>query len=174
MWSRNYLLFLLTAVVADARPFGVSPFLLVRKSRDNSPLSATTIEFRGGASSVLADEDEEVDLDEADEEISDDEGEEEASKVGTKLAASAVKAADKTKSKKVSRAKAAVNTGLAETPKKSPKKKSRKLGLPYIVRVCMNPLTVFAMTKAYFASLFNLDYVKKVRVLQIFFPRCLA
>ena len=159
-------LLLLAAAVAEGRPFGINPVSPTRNSYDNSPLSAFTFEFRGGASSVVADENEDVDLDESDEAVSDAESNEEPIKIGTKLAASAVKATGKAKSKKVERAKSAVNAGLAETTKKSAKKTSRKLGLPYIVRVCLNPLTVFAMTKAYFASLFNLDYVKKVSLLQ--------
>ena len=168
MLSRVSLLLLLVAAVANGRPFGVTPSSLTRQSCGNSTLSNNAIKFRGGASSVAADEDEAIDLDESDEEVSDDEDEAEAptKKMGTKLATSTVKAADKSKSKKVSRAKSAVNEGLAEIPKKSSKKKkSRKFALPYIVRVCMNPFTVLAMTKAYFASLFNLDYIKKVRVL---------
>lgn len=161
------MLLLLVAAVANGRPFGVFRSSLTTQSYDNSLLSITAIEFRGGASSVVADEDEDIDLDESDEEASDDEEEEAPTKkMGTNLATSAVKAADKSKSKKVSRAKSAVNAGLAEIPKKSSKKKkSKKFGLPHIVKVCMNPLTVFAMTKAYFASLFNLDYIKKVCLL---------
>ena len=96
---------------------------------------------------MVADEDEDVDLDESDEDVSDDEEENIIlpKKAGTKLAASAVKAADKSKSKKTALAKSAVNSGLAETAKQSSpskKKKSRKFMLPYILRACMNPFTV--------------------------------
>ena len=174
MWSKVSVVFLLAAVavVVNARPFGVAPAPLLRQAHKNLPRSCYPLKYRGGASSVVADEDEDVDLDESDEDVSDDEEENIIlpKKAGTKLAASAVKAADKSKSKKTALAKSAVNSGLAETAKQSSpskKKKSRKFMLPYILRACMNPFTVFAMTKAYFASLINLDYITKVRCFRV-------
>jgi hypothetical protein len=81
------------------------------------------------------------------------------------LAASAVKAANKSKAKTESQntatSKKAINSKLE--PKKSSKNSlMKKFHVPYIVRACLNPLTVFAMTKAFWASLFNLDYLKEV------------
>ena len=32
--------------------------------------------------------------------------------------------------------------------------------IPYIVRACLNPFTVIAMTKAYWQSLFNIHYME--------------
>ena len=53
------------------------------------------------------------------------------------------------------------------------KKKSSGGGLikkiPYIVRALANPFTVFAMTKGYFASLFNIDYLQEVSALCLSF-----
>lgn len=166
MLSKITLVFVLIALsaVVNGRPFGVTTGSLKRQAHDNLflRLPASPLVFRGGASSVATDEDEEVDLD-----VSDEEEEEEIAtpkKRISKLAASSVKAADKSKSKKKSRAKSAVNEGLAaETKKASPskKKKSSKLRIPYILKACLNPFTVFAMTRAYFGSLFNLEYIKK-------------
>lgn len=71
----------------------------------------------------------------------------------------------KLQSKKVSHSKATINASLQTSKKKKKKKSSgsllQKLGIPYIVRACMNPLTVLAMTKAYFASLFNIAYLEE-------------
>jgi hypothetical protein len=35
------------------------------------------------------------------------------------------------------------------------------LKMPYILRALLNPFTVMSMTKSYFASLFNIDYMKE-------------
>ena len=91
---------------------------------------------------------------------SDDESEE-SEELDTSLASSAVKSAVKKKEEAATAAKKAVkkavNTKLAK------KKSGGGLRIPYILRACLNPLTVFAMTKAYWASLFNLEYGKEVR-----------
>ena len=90
---------------------------------------------------------------------SDDESDSE--ELDTSLASSAVKSAVKKKEEAATAAKKAVkkavNTKLAK------KKSGGGLRIPYILRACLNPLTVFAMTKAYWASLFNLEYGKEVR-----------
>lgn len=109
-----------------------------------------------------------VEEEEEEEEVSDEEEEEEEEVVT--LSKSTVAAAKKSKKKATSKSKATVNASLkASKPiqvPSAPKKKrrpSRSIGevlhIPYIVRACMNPLTVFAMTRAYFASLFNISYL---------------
>lgn len=117
---------------------------------------------RGGGS---ADYDSEYDYDESEEES---EEEEEIIQRKTKLSSSAVKASEKAKSKKVKASKKIVNASLG-TEKKSKKisapvvKKPKKklIYIPYILKAMLNPFTVFTMTKGYFASLFNIDYLQQ-------------
>ena len=103
-----------------------------------------------------------------------DEYDEESDVEDTKLSASAVKALKKAQAKKKAHAKKTVSASLKTKAKAAPKKSSGSGGIfkkiPYIVRALMNPFTVFAMTKGYFASLVNIDYLQEVR----FFSYCLA
>ena len=134
--------------------------------------------IRGGTSTVdqreeeavladLDDEEEEGDEEEEEEvevfvseEESEQDKEKEDFKLDASLAAAALKSATKTKEKteKKERAevKTAVNTKLAK-----PKRKSLIKMIPYILRASLNPITLLSMTKAYWASLFNLDYLKQ-------------
>jgi hypothetical protein len=85
------------------------------------------------------------------------------------LSASAVKAAEKTKSKQEASRKVASKKAVSEVLKdsKSPASSSKKkiavafFRVPYIVRACLNPATALRMTAAYWASLFNLDFLKR-------------
>ena len=175
MWSKPSVaaLLLLLSVVTDARLFGVtlSASLKQSVSYNNLPLGFKPLGIRGGAV-----DDSDVDFDDSGEVGSVDEVDEEAVEApndkSTTLADSAVKAASKSKAKKTATAKSAVNAGLASTSKKASKKRTSKLRIPYILKACMNPLTLIAMTKAYCASLFNLEYLKKVNcrvIVAVFF-----
>ncbi len=124
---------------------------------------------RGGG----AVDDSEYDFDESEEEDEEDDEEEEETivQVKTKLSSSAVKASKKAQSKKVKASKKIVNESLGtkKNSKKSStptvKKAKRKLiYIPYILKAMLNPFTVFSMTKGYFASLFNIDYLQQVRI----------
>lgn len=141
------------AITVEARPFGGAPLSFSRVDSFNQ--EQLLFNARGG-DATLAESD-----DEAATEIGD---EEETSKSTSTLASSAIKASDKSRKTKADKAKTAVSEELSQ--KKSAvskkKKKSSRLRLPYILRACMNPFTVLAMTKAYFASLFSVDYIKKV------------
>lgn len=124
---------------------------------------------------VMEKEDEE---EEEEEELSEsEEVEAEEVSLDASLAAAALKSSSKMKAKaassKVQTAKKAVNTQLmsessstaaktSTTATKPPKKKSssKLFHLPYIVRALLNPRTVWAMTRAYWASLFDLDYLQ--------------
>jgi len=94
-----------------------------------------------------------------------DEYDEESDVEDTKLSASAVKALKKAQAKKKAHAKKTVSASLKTKAKAAPKKSSGSGGIfkkiPYIVRALMNPFTVFAMTKGYFASLVNIDYLQE-------------
>jgi len=157
------------------RPIGVAPPVALYRSGQYEQTLVLSL-LRGGASTKLGDEDEEVDLDDSSEDVEEDETEDEEEesdkvaqkKADMKMSASAVKAAEKSKAKQRADVKSAVNEGLAEVKaevKTVTKKKSSRRGfrIPYIIRAALNPLTLFAMTKAYFGSLFNLDYLEKVR-----------
>lgn len=102
--------------------------------------------LRGGAT-LVADDDVE-------------EGEEEVTKSSL---ASSTKA--KIASKKKSSAKKAVNKQLGKTTANAlkPTSKKAKFRLPYLVRTLFNPVALLTMTKAYWASLFNLNYLQEVR-----------
>ena len=67
----------------------------------------------------------------------------------------------KSRRKKTKAVKKTVNVSLSKTKSSVSSKKSNGplLRIPYVVRMFMNPLTIFAMTKAYFGSLFNVDYL---------------
>jgi hypothetical protein len=148
------------------------------------------LKLRGGGNGEddAADESDDVD-DESDQEVSDEEEEEDEAVVETgeseappakddldaALSASAVRSAIKTKVKreiaKKQAAKRAVNAELKTSkPAVESKKKVKKSAssasasffrIPYVVRAFLNPVTVFKMTIAYWASLFDLDYLKK-------------
>lgn len=90
-----------------------------------------------------------------------------------KLSASAKKAMEKVKTKKKAQAKKTVSASLGKTKSKKIKGPSPFKKIPYIVRALMNPFTVFAMTKGYFASLFNIDYLQEVGVSRLPNPICL-
>jgi len=108
---------------------------------------------RGGSLSVAGEYDSDVDENEYDL----DEDEQEDEKLA-KLSTSAVKSIEKKTKKKVSQA----------MSKKATRRRRRSilevLRMPYILRAFLNPFTMIAMTRCYFASLFNINYLKEVRV----------
>jgi hypothetical protein len=135
-------------------------------------------------------DDSDDDEEESDQDVSDDEEEvdeeeeevEEAAPPATKedldasLSASAVQSAIKTKVKREIAKKQAAKRAMSEELKNAPaveSSKSKKLKakkasssmsffrVPYVIRAFLNPVTVFRMTLAYWASLFDLDYMKR-------------
>jgi len=128
---------------------------------------------RGGATLAADDEYDSEEYDEYDEESEDEEeaaaalaaaAKAKAMKKAAKkaaLSASTVKAAAKAKTKK---SKEAVNVKLAASAStagaRSSRSRSPLLKIPYIIRACLNPFTVIAMTKAYWQSLFNIHYME--------------
>uniref|UniRef100_A0A7S2UIA5 Uncharacterized protein n=1 Tax=Attheya septentrionalis TaxID=420275 RepID=A0A7S2UIA5_9STRA len=83
----------------------------------------------------------------------------------SKLSESTKAATKKATAKKTAESKKAVSVTMSMTsnkPNKSKKKSSSSMiRIPYILKACLNPLTVFAMTRAYFASLFNINYLEQ-------------
>ncbi len=122
-------------------------------------LALLNIPRGGGSGDDESDYDDEYDSDIEEEE------EEEKINLTKSLKSSTLKASSKAKKQKTSSSKKVVNESLS-TKKKSKavkKAKRRLLFIPYIMKAFLNPFTVFAMTKGYFASLFNIDYLQEVR-----------
>lgn len=108
-----------------------------------------------------SDDEEEVEEDiiiEDDEDEYDSEVEEEEEDVV--MVKSAVKASQKARAKQTAAVKKTMSEKLSV--KKTKKPSLVKKFVPYIVRASLSPLTLLAMTKAYFASLFNLNYLAEV------------
>lgn len=177
---------LFSSAAADTFCMEKSSFIVRRKPTTRS-LSSALFHWRGGAEVPAVNQwedeseydDEEEEDDEEKEEVNATENESSKSKqvkdtkLDPALTASALKSAEKVQKKitaeKTTTAKSKVNEKLsvsaAASPKKHKKKSSSSLGkllrIPYIVRAILNPVTLFGMTKAYWASLFNLDYGKE-------------
>ncbi len=136
----------------------------------SSPTLSIIEDLRAGA----VDSDDEYD-DEYDSDV-DEEEEDEEEEVAAKLSASTIaaikKAEEKAAMKKKQEIKKKVATSLSSSSasSSSPKKKKKKISsiaskIPYPIRAFMNPFTCIAMLKGYFASLFNIDYLQKVRTM---------
>jgi hypothetical protein len=158
----------------DAESFGRYGVAFAPRSRNLVQHSNLLINVRGGATlEDDEDEDDEMDLDEEEEESEEDEqeDEEDEEELDAALAASAAKASLKSKAKKSTAAKEAVNVNLMSSSatshtKTKKKKKSgilKMLHVPYIIGAVLNPITLFKMTKGFWVSLFDLDYLKQVR-----------
>lgn len=148
---------LMAVVTADAFMGGPSTTFV---SQRITPVSPVALVVRGGATTATS-EDEDIEFesseDEAVEEESEDESEDE---LDPKLAKSAQA---KVASVKTKVAKAAVQAAVAASIKPKAKKSSggllKLLHIPYIIRACINPFTFIKMTRAYFGSLVQLDYL---------------
>lgn len=119
--------------------------------------------FRGGGG---ADSDSEYDSEYDDSECDDEGVDAPIATDARKLAASTRATAQKRKAAAV---KSKVKVALAASSASSAASAARKPSgpglyqrrVPYIVRACLNPFTLFAMTKAYFASLCDINYFKE-------------
>lgn len=112
----------------------------------------TFIAVRGGADIDLDEEDEDVDGEDEEDD------EEEELELDPKLTKAAIQSTAKVQMKKSMAVKEAVSTSLKI---KKSKRKGSAFKVPYVIRTFMNPFTVFAMTRAYFGSLFNLNFMKE-------------
>lgn len=144
--------------------------------------------LRGGASSAAAAGAIDVEIESSDDEVEvdddDEDEEEEVEAADNKLAKAAQEAVSKVKSKAsraaTQAAKAAVTSKLRATAVSSTTKKnssSKKLGwtkffhTPYIIKACLNPFVFIEMTRAYWVSLFNIQFLDgfKVRGVLVYF-----
>ena len=116
-------------------------------------------------------------MEEAERSESEEEEEEEQLVLDASLAAAALKSTAKSKAKvaldKVNTSKKVVNAQLLNIEKSAAAKTAAKKNsitklprrrlwkLPYIVRALLNPWTAWAMTRTYWASLFQVNYVQE-------------
>eukprot|EP00985_Skeletonema_marinoi_P018216 scaffold10134_cov146-Skeletonema_marinoi.AAC.5 len=130
----------------------------------SSQLQQQFLVFRGGAAS------DEYDSDEYDSEYDSDEEEEEpivtkAKKLATSTKSATQKKALKQTAVKTAALKSKVSVAMASSSSSSKpvakKKGVYKRFVPYIVRACLNPFTLVAMTKAFFVSLMDINYLNK-------------
>ena len=166
-----------SSVVAAVAPNGGQLFGQINRipasSIPSSQLQQQVLVFRGGAAS------DEYDSDEYDSEYDSDEEEEEpivtkAKKLATSTKSATQKKALKQTAVKTAALKSKVSVAMASSSSSSSKPVAKKKGVykrfvPYIVRACLNPFTLVAMTKAYFVSLMDINYLNK-EVSDIYIP----
>jgi len=150
-----------TVSVAAIAPPSITFVSSSRKTSFGKPLASQRLQLRGGAF------DDEYDDDEYDSEY-DSEVDTPPPVIKTsrksKLAASAVSASAKKSTQRTVASKSKVNAAIAKSSPVVTKKKGRNLykrTVPYIIRACLNPFTLVAMTKSYFASLFDINYLQE-------------
>jgi len=120
--------------------------------KPNSHPARSIFLLRGGATIEEIEDESEM--------VMSDEEEEEEHKFDPVLTKSAIKSISKNKDKKATLTKKTLSSKL-RVKKKTRGGILKLLKVPYIIRVSLNPVTLFSMTKAYFASFFSLDYLKK-------------
>eukprot|EP00984_Skeletonema_dohrnii_P008834 scaffold3290_cov77-Skeletonema_dohrnii-CCMP3373.AAC.2 len=158
-----------SSVVAAVAPNGGQLFGQINRIPASSIPSSSQLQqqflvFRGGAAS------DEYDSDEYDSEYDSDEEEEpivtKAKKLATSTKTATQKKALKQTAVKTAALKSKVSVAMASSSSSSSKPVAKKKGVykrfvPYIVRACLNPFTLVAMTKAYFVSLMDINYLNK-------------
>ena len=112
-------------------------------------------QIRGGAAAVD---------DDSDDYDADDDDDDEKLATSTKTVSQRKKtAAIKSKVKVAMTSSSSSGPASSTTSKSAPKRKSLyRSHVPYIIRACLNPFTLIAMTKAYFVSLCDINYLKEV------------
>lgn len=169
MTSTSWMALLLLVAYAAAAPSPGSFGGLHRITTSHAKKSIQHVHqqvIRGGAI-----DDDEYDSDEYDSEY-DEEDEELIVKTAKKLATSTKNVAQKKKAAAIkSKVKVAMANSGGSTASVSVKKSGGggslyKRYVPYIVRACLNPFTLLAMTKAYFVSLCDINYLKEVSLCQ--------
>lgn len=125
------------------------------KSHNN--LLPSHFSFRGG-DSLVDDDDEQMQEEEQEYDIMDEEETEGEEEEDVALTASSISATQKSVKNHLAQV-------ILERKSKPVKRREKRnfsliLKMPYILRALLNPFTVLSMTKSYFASLFNIDYMK--------------
>ena len=138
----------LCLVSVEARTLMGGPSMSFVRPSHTSQVSSLLV-YRGGAAAVADKEMPEIESSDYDEEEEDDDEEEET-------------LAKATQKKVTKAAKKAVASGLAASKPKKKKSSGLKLfKFPYILGAIFNPFTLIQMTKGYWSSLFDLNYLKE-------------
>ncbi len=138
--------------------FGGLNRIIAASSLSSSPHCCRQLhQIRGGAV-VVDDDSDDYDVDD------DDDDDDEKLATSTKTVVRRKKAAAiKSKVKVAMTSSSSSGSASSTTSKSAPKRKSLyKSYVPYIIRACLNPFTLIAMTKAYFISLCDINYLKEV------------
>jgi len=117
---------------------------------------------KGGANAVEIEYDSDEEVDESESEYeSESESEEEEEEAATLLKSTVASTAKRQKKQKEE----TKSTMSAVLQKQKKKRKSMfpKIRLPYLLRACLNPFTLFSMTKTYWASLINISYLEELQ-----------
>ena len=135
--------------VPKTTAYAIKPTFQVQR---DSPIHSIP---RGGSKKVIEEESDEEEDESESEYDSESEEEEEA------LLKSTVASTAKRQKKQINKSKSTMSAVLLKKKKKSILPKIR---LPYLLRACLNPITLFSMTRSYFASLINISYLEEVRL----------
>lgn len=158
---RKPLCFTMTSVVHPSRASLLAG--LFDKIQNDENLNLTLLQSISRAGSVSDDdevEEESDDQDDDDEEVEEDQEE-------SSLSKATQASLEKIKKQKRENVKEVIQASLPSSKKKKTKKSrsssfpSSSVSIPYIFKALLNPFTVWAMTKGYFASLFNIDYIQE-------------
>ena len=142
--------------------FGGLNRILAASSSSPPPHCRQLHQIRGGAV-VVDDDSDDYDVDDDDDVMSNTASNEKLA-TSTKTVSQRKKtAAIKSKVKVAMTSSSSSGSASSTTPISAPKRKSLyRSHVPYIIRACLNPFTLIAMTKAYFVSLCDINYLKEV------------
>lgn len=155
-------------VVAAISPRHHSSFAGLHRITSSTTQHQQLYNIRGG--------DSEEEYDSEEEEYDSDDEVDEPIVIKTKKLASSTKNA--VQKKNTSNVKSKVKVALASSSSSSKKvsvsnnnsgRSMYKRYVPYIIRACLNPFTLMRMTKSYFVSLCDINYLKEVRYICIVF-----
>ena len=165
----SYTLVLATIVVASVPSHSSSSFAGLHRIQHRHSTTSNIQHHNTNIHKILQVRGGGNDDDEYDSEYDSEEVEEEPIVTKTKRLSSSTK-------QKVQRAKSAqvkskvkvamMSSSSAKSSASAGKQNSRSLYkrfVPYIIRACINPFTLLAMTKSYFVSLCDINYLKEVR-----------
>jgi len=117
---------------------------------------------KGGAKAIEIEDDTDEEYDESESEYeSESESEEEEEEAAT-LLKSTVASTTKRQKKQKEEMKSTMSAVLQKQKKKR-KSMFPKIRLPYLLRACLSPFTLFSMTRSYFASLINISYLEEIQ-----------
>lgn len=144
---------MVVSVTADAFLGGPATTFL---AKPGVPVDEHFVTLRGGAAAAAAVIEDEIEFESSDEDLDDEEDEDEEEELDPKLAKATQQKAATIRTKI---AKQAVASAVKPQKKKSSSSLMSLIHIPYIIKACLNPFTFVKMTKAYWSSLVNLEYL---------------